>query len=349
MFKDFNLETANQIMLLFDLPKAANVVNIKEFNHVYKIMLHDGQILYLKTYTKDWYGDFNNNAKDISGCVVHEACAYKMLKSNGLPAPNIVLSEETDNNPFGRPFLLLSELKGSCLTNAFENNDIESIAAQLISVGQYMKKMHNIVMSFPGYIMTLEGPMEMPDTNWQHSIWTKEHWQKVTSNFMNSYLKTMDIPEPTIIEANKFYNENKYEFEKCYDKYVFVHGDCHASQFFLKKNGMSNWEVSGVVDMEVASSGAAIHDLMKISIELAAKAFHSDYYKNYNWWEPLFSGYGGEPNFNAFKIGWLTTGAESFWCQNWTQWSCNFDKIYQHILQSQNWRQLFDLSNIRTE
>ena len=160
---------------------------------------------------------------------------------------------------------------------------------------------------------------------------------------MNTYLKSMNIPDPIINEANNFYIANKYEYEKWYDKYVFVHGDCHASQFFVRKNCFSNWEISGVVDMEVASSGAPIHDLIKISIELATRSSYSEHYKNYNWWNPLFLGYGIEPNFNAIKIGLLTTGAESFWCQNW---SSDFANIYQHVLQSQNWNQLFDLNNV---
>jgi aminoglycoside phosphotransferase (APT) family kinase protein len=48
----------------------------------------------------------------------------------------------------------------------------------------------------------------------------------------------------------------------------YVHGDCHAHQFFVVSAG-ADLLVSGVVDMEVASAGAPVEDLVKFILEVA--------------------------------------------------------------------------------
>ena len=128
--------------------------------------------------------------------------------------------------------------------------------------------------------------------------------------------------------------------ESCFDLVPvalprFVHGDCHASAFFLAHAGGA-WRVTGTVDMEVASAGDVGEDLMKLCIELAAILPASD-----RWWEALFDGYGATPEFDLLKLRLLgSEPAEFAWIDRWPkQWN----DIVRHILNARSWSQLFDL------
>jgi len=342
MYVDLNIQTANRILRYTNLPQAVDVVCIKKFNHTYKISLCDGQVLFLKTFTKDWYGDYNTNATETTYCALHEEAAYKMLKRNGLRTPEIVITELHKMNPFGRPFLLTKALRGTCLTDAFAIDDLQALVNKLTAVGKYMKEMHAIVLQHPGYIVSEEGPNGILDENgWQHTIWTAKRWREEADKFIENHPASSNVPQPIIDGAKAFYNENRHIFESLYTPYVFIHGDCHASQFFVDYDQTEGWQVTGVVDMEVASAGTPVADWGKIIIELSAKAYYSKYYKDFAWWEPLFKGYGGPFDFTALKVGLLTAGGDNFACQDWPM---DFSKIYQHIFNATDWRSLFDLT-----
>ncbi len=85
---------------------------LQRSNHVYRIVAGD-ETLFLKTYTKDWYGG------DIAGtdrCVEHETAAWRLLAAHGLPVPEVVLADRTCANPLGRPFVMTRQLPGASLT-----------------------------------------------------------------------------------------------------------------------------------------------------------------------------------------------------------------------------------------
>ncbi|GCE21432.1 hypothetical protein [Dictyobacter kobayashii] len=58
----------------------------------------------------------------------------------------------------------------------------------------------------------------------------------------------------------------------------------------LQQDG--TWHVSAFLDMEVASAGDCIADLVSLCISLAQVLPVTS-----RWWEPLFAGYGQEPDF----------------------------------------------------
>jgi hypothetical protein len=78
-----------------------NLKLIKQGNDVYRI---DGgsQTFFLKTFTKDWYGD---DAARTEFNVRHERAAWDILKQHGLPAPDFMLVDTTCTNLVGLPFI----------------------------------------------------------------------------------------------------------------------------------------------------------------------------------------------------------------------------------------------------
>jgi aminoglycoside phosphotransferase (APT) family kinase protein len=115
----------------------------------------------------------------------------------------------------------------------------------------------------------------------------------------------------------------------------FTHGDCHAHQFFVVHEE-SGWRVTGVVDMEVSSAGDCVEDLMKFSIELAQSL---EFYTR--WWEALFAGYGGAPDFDAFRLRLLGAAPLEYGPSGkWVQTN-NREAMVLRLLQAPDWPSLF--------
>jgi hypothetical protein len=110
-----------------------------------------------------------------------------------------------------------------------------------------------------------------------------------------------------------------------------LHGDCHADQFFF-----AGTEVSGVVDMEVASSGAPIGDVVKFAIEAASSLAHIE------WWSPFFDGYGQTPAFGTFKLRLMCCEFAEFECQHWAG---THAEILERIFRANTWAELFTCSS----
>ena len=114
----------------------------------------------------------------------------------------------------------------------------------------------------------------------------------------------------------------------------FVHGDCHASQFFLYPH-QGDWRVSGVLDMEVASAGDFGADFLKLFIEMAWVCPVEA-----RWWEALFKGYGSEPDFNRMKLRMLAAHHSNY---AWL-WTASREEILAHALAADTWPSLLNLS-----
>jgi hypothetical protein len=117
----------------------------------------------------------------------------------------------------------------------------------------------------------------------------------------------------------------------------FVHGDCHAHQFFVSGPAVDGaWHVHGVVDLEVASAGDPVEDFVKLTIEVAARLPAAT-----RWWEALFAGYGAEPDFEPFRLRLLGIGPPSFaWLRQPSErppWA----SVLRHLLDARDWAELF--------
>lgn len=89
------------------------------------------------------------------------------------------------------------------------------------------------------------------------------------------------------------------------------------------------------LDMEVASAGDAGADLVKFSLEMAARFPVAS-----RWWQPFFRGYG-EPDFAQLRLRLLACDEPSFRCLGPDGWPGSREEILQRLLTAQDWAQLF--------
>lgn len=317
---------AQQILQTVSLPA---VHPVKQYNHVYQIS-YGQDVFFLKTYTKDWYGD---NIAGTAYCVDHERTAWQNLAKAGLTVPVLILAEENMTNPLGRPFLLMKSLRGKSLIDHLPSN---SMVEMLRAIGRYMRTIHKIEYEYAGYIATgeLKNPPD-PDS-WQHIVWTFEQFEReVTQNWQED--KQM-ISTDLMTEIESYYAQHKMNLKAVYQTPRFTHGDCHASTFFLF-NENQKWQISGVLDMEVASAGNIYFDFLKFGIEMAAYAPIESL-----WWEYLFEGYGTEPSFELLKLMLLAVNHHNY---TWL-WNCSRENLLEHLLSAQDWAMLWDFRRFAT-
>lgn len=317
-------QQAQHILRSASLP---DVTLIKQHNHIFRLTTSDERF-FLKTYTKDWYGD---DAAATEFCVEHEDIAWKVLAKAGLAVPEVVAAEMMCDNVLSRPFIVTRALEGEALTTLVEQPAERD--ALLVRVGDYLRAMHAITFPFPGYIRKIMMPPR-PD-EWQHPIWTFEQFERDLEGTWLQDLSQIDSGLASQIAA--FYVEHRDSLAEAYEQPRFTHGDCHASQFFLRRDG-SDWKVTGVVDMEVASAGDCGADLLKFSIEMAS-VLPADT----RWWEPLFEGYGATPSFSLMKLRMLAAGHDNYL----SLWNGTRSEISQHIIDAHSWEKLFDVKSLQ--
>ncbi len=303
---------------------SATITIIHEYNHVYRIECAN-ETLFLKLFTKSWYV----TPEESSASVEHERSAWSILASHGIAAPDVLIANQEHDNLLGMPFILTRKIQGEALDLLLRQVPQQEISALLYTVGSYLRSMHAIPFAYPGYL-TGDGPTQFPNENeWQFGIWTAQQCQEEIRVWIASM-------RPTLSDAVAQRLEQRIatiaqELAPEYEPLHFVHGDCHLEQFFLQKDN-DQWRVNGVVDMEVASSGASAADIVYVCRELA-QALPSQT----RWWESLFEGYGSIPNFERFRLRllncWYPYGPDI--------WPGSGDNGFTHLLNATSWDELF--------
>jgi Ser/Thr protein kinase RdoA (MazF antagonist) len=320
-------ELAGRLLQRLGIRDAYSLHEVKQHNHVYRIETAK-DTFFLKTYTKSWY------AHDLAGtayCVDHEVAAWKTLASNGLSTPDVVLAEASCNNVLHRPFLLTRRLTGKPLTEQLRGAGRDSFRQLLYSVGRYLFAMHRIRFAYPGYVTSL-GLNAPPDLeSWQHPIWTIEQFEREAQQTWREDRQL--LPTRLVEEAESYFKTHLASLISAYAIPHFTHGDCHASQFFLTFADQQ-WQVTGVVDMEVASAGDCGADLVKFGLEMAAL-----FSVNSQWWEPFFEGYGDEPSFELLKLRMLAIPHTGYTYA----WPGTRQQIFSHVLKARDWQSLYNL------
>ncbi len=319
---------ARQVLGRVGVTGAISIEQVHAYNHVWRLHC-DAGTFFLKVHTKSWYAP---DGASHAFPVIHEAGAWRCLRAHGLATPQVLVAETGTANPLGRPFLLTRELEGQSLVALLRQGHVS--AAPLRSVGEYLRRMHAVKFAFPGYVSSEQGPTSPPRPGaWQHRCWTPEARQKVARDTVEAQAAQLSVDvRARLVSAIATMPDR---LRSCYEPPRFVHGDCHASAFFLV-DADGAWRVTGTVDMEVASAGDVGEDLMKLCIELAAVLPASA-----RWWEALFDGYGATPEFDLLKIRLL--GSEPAEFASTERWPKSWDDILRHILDARSWHQLFDL------
>jgi len=319
---------AHKILRQVGGSEAVRVIPIAQHNHVWR--LEQGATAYfLKSYTKDWYG---RNAAKTGFCVAHEVASWAALQRAGLAVPVVAGADEGCDNPLGRPFLLTRALRGEPLTDILRR---ERSLEPLEAVGRYLGRAHAIAFAHPGYSIGL-GPQEpLREGAWQHRCWSAAQRQRhavETLDHNRDQLTPELIPSLELALATM-----ATTLAPAYDPPHFVHGDCHAHQFFLYREE-DTWQVAGVIDMEVSSAGDSGEDFLHLFSELATVLDPAT-----RWWETFFSGYGHTPSFEFQRLRFLgTTPAEYAWLAN-RDWPQDWDMTINHFLKAGAWADLFSL------
>lgn len=299
-----------------------SVDRVKRNNNVDRITT-SGSVYYCKTYTKTWYGPPEENAYPVQ----HESGAYATLKAHGLSTPEVVRAELSTANALGMPYLLLKALDGETLGQSLaKGQDIEPL---LSLAGAYLRRMHSIEFQYAGYVTTVGGPSQAPrPDSWRHGHWASDVLEEAAKKRWRGAKDRLgkDLHDSLV----ELFESNRDAFEADYTPPRMLHGDCHVDQFFF-----SEGDVAGVVDMEVASAGAPIGDLVKFSIEASSKLGAIE------WWRPFFYGYGRIPDFNVFKLRLLCCEQAEFKCQGWHG---EYAEIIRRLSKADSWTTLFACS-----
>ena len=300
---------------------------LKRHNHVYRIKTPT-DTLFLKCYTKDWYGgEFANT----DGCVEHETAAWKVLAAHGVAVPEVVLDLRDCDHALGRPVVVTRQLRGTALTDLLYAADDTLWNAVLEATGDYLRQVHAITFDRPGYIM--DGGPDTFDGSWQHFLWSAAQTQCTALATLEA-----DTPrlEPALVqELRSVLETTERVLAPAWQPPRFTHGDCHAGQFFLYVED-GRWQVSGFVDLEVASAGDCVADLLKIGIELAMTFGTSR-----AWWEPLFAGYGTEPDLDLIRLRLLGWHEINWSCHRPFPAHATRCYVLTRLLQARTWTELW--------
>lgn len=310
-----------QLTQLLGLRDHIVVTQIKQYNHVYRLD-SGSDTFYLKTYTKDWYG---NDVAATSGCVEHEAGAWSILAAHGLAATEVVLAGRDCENPLGRPFLITRQLRGASLTEQIRGSS--EAAAMLRAIGAYLSRVHAITFQFPGYLSHAGPATDLDQHAWQHRCWSAGQRQRDAQAMLASEKHHLSAGLVRALESEFATIEQRMASAYLPPRYTL--GDCHASHFFVF-NDADGWQVSGFVDAEVASAGDCGEDLIKFAIEMCGIGIYT------RWWEPFFEGYRAAPDFELFRLRLLGAAGPEL-----LGWAGTREQILTHILNAQSWEALF--------
>ncbi|GCE28761.1 hypothetical protein KDA_42450 [Dictyobacter alpinus] len=320
-----SLQQAEDVLGLLDLRGPVQVAQVRDYNHTYRLVCA-GQTFYLKVHTKDWYPQ---DDAETGYSARHEASAWKILADHGLAAPEVMLVGVGRSNPVGRSFLLTREVQGEPLQQLFKRATPQQIQEMLYAVGAYLRQMHTIHFRYPGYIID-DGPAAPPhEDQWQHFIWSLTTRQQETRTWIQAHSNELSAPLLTQLEA--CIDEMPEYLYLDYTKPRFTQGDFKADQILMRQQD-THWQVAAVLDMEVASAGDCLSDVVAFCLA-AAQCLTTES----NWWLDLFAGYGHEPDFKAFilraLVGWYPYQANI--------WPGTGESGFNHLLHSNNWSELF--------
>lgn len=311
--------------------QVSDVRFLRPENHSWRVVA-DGSAYYVKAHTKDWYRDTPASPVPVR----HEVTGYRLLREAGLPTASVVRYSAGSENPLGWPHLITRELEGAPLVELLPALSLQEADAALRAVGAYLSAMHSLTYEHPGYL--IDGPPGPPPPDqWLH--WLARLERFLLHFFENMAADAASVDLATRDAAASLLERTLPQLREAYRPLRFVHGDCHASVFFLTAEGQQ-WRVSGVLDMENCSAGAPVFDLAKFAIEMAA-----NFGSRLRWWEPVFQAYGTEPGFDVFRLVLVGHAHINYVCGE-RVWPGTRADILGHLLTAETWEELFDMDRI---
>ncbi|MCL4384405.1 aminoglycoside phosphotransferase family protein [Patescibacteria group bacterium] len=292
---------------------------INTHNHLYQISSAiDG---FLKLYTKDWYP---RTGTKLATVVDRENTAYGWLNQQQLGEPLVLKADYSEDNEIGQPYLLLHRASGQNLTDWLKKCSYQETLGLLTEAGTYLRAVHK--RPAPQRLGFIQGRY-LPNQNivWHHRGWSLEGRLETTDGLMEKELAGNTLAQETV---KRFLDEQRGQMAEEYQQVSFIHGDCHPRHFFAEKSS-HGWRISGLVDMENASVGDSVDDLVGFFRGLKGEGYSPAF------WEAFLSGYGVKLNIETFKARLLSLQKQKLYP--------NIDVVaaYQKILEAKSWGGLF--------
>lgn len=319
-------EVISQVFRLATGQFPKGVKQIKDKNVVFEVSDSNGALFYLKFYNKGWGG----YGADTWPQAAKEATAWRLMRDIGLRAPEILACDLTTHNPIGQPYLLSRGLAGRPLTTVLA--EVGLVPDIFEALGAFLGKLHSCRFAHPGPI--INGPPSAPPSKDEYHFlaWTRfglESWIEQTRKADSELL-----PDNLRTELDTFYREQAPRAISTMGDPRFLHGDCHAHQFFLSFL-QDTWTIEGVVDLECAQSGIRGQDIAKLFIELIGALP-----KQNGWLQSFWSGYGEVYDFDLLRFHLLIFEHVNFKCLGPRSWLGTREEIVRHILSARDYQAL---------
>jgi len=306
------------------------VRQIKQRNEVFEIDDADGSPCFLKYYTKGWTG--YGAATWVS--VHREARAWELMRGLGLGSPEVLAADETIDNPLEQPHLITRRLPGRPLFDSLGTRDQPGPhdATIVREVGRFVGRMHaqrfpHTGPLSPGY---LEKPVAADD--YHFVSWSRqgmEAWWQGTRADDADHLESA-----TAAARETFVAEHLPRAVAAMADPRFVHGDCHAHQFFCDPDDAHR--ITGVIDLECAQSSERGPDFLKLFIELTGH-----FAPRTDWIDPFWDGYGEVYDFDLLRLYLLIFQQVNFKCYPPSRaWPGDREKIVRHLLTARDYHTL---------
>lgn len=309
---------------------------LRRFNHLWKLRTGP-EVYYLKAHTRPWYDWSPVHAASVA--VRHECAAYDILRAHHLPAPLVIGASGGQDNALGWPYLLTLGLEGRPLPQVLQEVDEDDALSILHVTGAFLRRMHAIAFDHPGYLLN-GPPNDEPNANeWQHPLWRLPRFlsdacavwaadrEAIGSRGMDEVMQLVTGTLPALQAA--------------FTPPHFTNGDCHAGHVFIRCDPARKWEITGLIDMEVASSGCSAFDIAKFVIEMAGR-----FRARRDWWTALLAGYGDGVDLDVVRVILLAFPQINYTCYGDGSWPGSRPAIVRHLLRATSWRQLVDLDMI---
>jgi len=241
-----------------------------------------------------------------------------------------VLAVETgEANALGWPYLLTRRVPGRQFTEIVPAGVHAAWEEPLEAVGAYLASVHRIEFHAAGYVVSADGPAGPTPPAPVRSTHTPEAAQDEALQDLERSHGRVDVGLRRDLE-DRFASMADAIRDDYYPP-QFVTGGFHPDHPFLDRvaDGLS---VVGCVDLEVASGGRTLDDLVTFSTGMM---FRFD--GSVPWWEPLFDGYGTQPSIEAVRTALLASCGYLFGELPGLQ------TTYRSLLESTTWRQLFNV------
>lgn len=287
----------------------------------------DQATFYLKAPAKD-LEPWDDKVEGARAKVSREAAAAECLRRRGVASMDVLAVETGEANVLGRPYLLTRRVPGRQFTEIVPRGTQAAWEEPLEAVGAYLASVHRIEFDAAGYVVSAHGPAGPTPPAPVRSAHTPEAAQDEALQDLEHLHGRVDIG--LLLDLEHRFSSMADAIREEYHPPRFVIGGFHPDHPFLDRmsDGLS---VVGCVDLEVASGGRTLDDLVTFSTGMM---FRFD--GTVPWWEPLFDGYGTEPSIESVRTALLAS------CTYLFGDLAGLQATYRALIESTTWGELFN-------